>query len=161
MKKSYGQLRNPKGQYQSKLRRKMMIEMFAVLCLIAFAAPTYVAIQIERDQFQVAEVHAQTVKEIPMKEWVLKTVEEAGIDPYEAYVIISCESRWNPENRGIVIQKNGVKSVDRGLWQLNDFHQKQISNSCAYDYKCATTEAIKIYKSWGSWGAWVCSKQLK
>lgn len=110
-------------------------------------------------------VMAESPEPTDMKEWVLWRVAKDGIDPYEAYMIIQKESLWDDQNTGI--NTGAIPSVDMGLWQLNTtrFHSKKtkhyISPTCAYEYKCATEEAIKIYKDWGnSWGAWTTAKDL-
>lgn len=99
---------------------------------------------------------AMAKEELPMKDWVLNEVKNAGLNEYEAYVIINCESRWNPDNT----YNNGDYGIDRGLWQINSKYHPEVSNSCSYDYKCATKEALRIYKERGNWSAWVCSNKL-
>lgn len=121
-----------------------------------------------KDMFnpKVIEVTADTLEPTDMKDWVLWKVKQAGIDPYEAYAIIQRESKWDNQATGVNIHKDGSTSVDMGLWQLNTtkWHSKKtdhyISPACAYDYKCATEEAIKIHKSWKGWGAWTTAKDL-
>lgn len=102
----------------------------------------------------VPSVNVPGPKPLTMKEWVLKEVTKAGMDAKLADAIITCESKWNPDNHA-VNWKNQA-GVDRGLWQINSVAHKNISNACAYDYKCATKEAIKIYKSRGNYSAWSC-----
>lgn len=115
---------------------------------------------------KVQTVIAETPEPTDMRDWVLWKVEQAGIDKYEAYAIIQKESKWDNQATGVNIHKDGTTSVDMGLWQLNitKWHSKKtdhyISPTCAYDYKCATEEAIKIYKDWKGWGAWTTAKDL-
>jgi hypothetical protein len=91
-------------------------------------------------------------KELPMREWVLQELEKNGIDSYEAYRIIKCESGWNK----LAINKNRDGSYDIGLWQLNEKWQPS-SRECKFDYKCATAQAIKLIKKQG-FKPWICSR---
>lgn len=101
-------------------------------------------------------VIAETPEPTDMKEWVMWRVNKEGINPYEAYMIVQCESRWNDQATNVNNDKE--KSVDMGLWMINTTKwQKHVSPACAYDYKCATEEAIKIYQKRGNWSAWVCA----
>ena len=93
--------------------------------------------------------------ELPMKDWVLKQVIEAGLDPSEAEIIINCESKWNPDAMGI----NYNRTADLGLWQINSIH-KDISNADKLDYKKATEWAIQKRLKDGHWRAWMCARKL-
>ena len=93
--------------------------------------------------------------ELPMKDWVLQRVIEAGLNPTEAEIIITCESRWNPDAMGI----NQNHTADLGLWQINSIH-KDITNSDKLDYKKATDWAIAKRLKDGHWRAWTCSRKL-
>lgn len=48
-----------------------------------------------------------------------------------------------------------VGSVDRGLWMFNGYHQKRVSDACAFSVECSTREAIKMIKA-GKAHLWVC-----
>jgi len=99
-------------------------------------------------------------KELEMKAWLKKTIEEAGISWDEASKVIQCESGGDPNAHAV--NWDNKAGVDRGIWQLNSYYHPEISNECSYDYKCATYEAIRIYREWGnSWNAWSCKKVLK
>lgn len=105
----------------------------------------------------VAQVEASEVKTQPtVKEYVLSEIKKAGLNPNQADKIINCESRWNEDAHKVNWENRG--GVDRGLWQISSLHHKEVSNACAYDYKCATNEAIRIYKERGNWDAWACSR---
>lgn len=106
---------------------------------------------------EVKQAEAEITEPSNMKDWVLWRVERAGIDKYEAFAIVNCESRWNTEAINGA-DKNGGHGTDLGLWQINTKYQPQVKPSCSLDYKCSTDEAIKIYKSRGNWSAWSCSK---
>lgn len=90
-----------------------------------------------------------------MKNWVLKRVADAGLDPKEANIIITCESRWNPDAMGF----NTNHTADLGLWQINSIH-KDISNADKLDYQKATDWAINKRIAQGHWLDWACSRKL-
>ena len=90
-----------------------------------------------------------------VRDYVLDEVSKAGIDPYEAYAIINCESRWNTQAYNINVGKNGHKSLDMGLWMLNGQYQK-VTPECAFDHVCSTSYAIELIKKQG-FKPWVCA----
>ena len=86
------------------------------------------------------------------KEWVLSQVSKAGLSVQEAKCLLENESSWDAEGKLI---NSGGKSVDRGLWAINDYWHYEVSNACAYDIACSTKEAIRIRKQNGNWNQWV------
>lgn len=158
--------RNRKGRFS----RKQKISFYAVGILVTAGILACAVVGAESIYNQlsqrvknvlspkVTEVTADTLEPTDMKEWVLWRVKNAGIDPYEAYSIVNCESRWNPEAVNGSHNNNG-NGTDLGLFQINTKFQPQVKPSCSLDYKCATDEAIKIYqKNHDSWQAWSCAK---
>ena len=101
----------------------------------------------------------QTQKEssLSIKDYVMSESRKAGIDEYKVYMIIQAESKWNPE--ATLINKGGSLGIDRGLFQINSKFHPEVSNSCAYDYKCSTKEAIRIIKKHG-FKEWTTGVQL-
>jgi len=98
-------------------------------------------------------------REPTMKEWIKMTVEEAGIDWNEASKVMDCESKGNPD--AFYINYSNNAGVDRGIWQISSHFHPDVSNECAYNYKCATFEMIKIHREWGNnFCAWTCGKKL-
>lgn len=152
-----------------KFTKKQKISFYAITvlviagilaCAVVGAQDIYQAgSQRVRDFFhpKVETAVAETPEPTDMKEWVLWRVGKAGIDPYEAYMIIQKESKWNPEAMQWKLNDNGV---DIGLWQINSYHHPEVKPSCSLDYKCATEAAIKIHDSWKGWGAWTTAKDL-
>merc|ERR1712048_486075 len=49
------------------------------------------------------------------------------------------------------------RSVDRGLWQINDYWHPECSDSCAYDCSCNAGCAVSVWQSSG-WAAWATYK---
>jgi hypothetical protein len=93
----------------------------------------------------------------PNKRFVLVETYKAGIDPEKIERLIGeCENRnWDTEAKHL--NKDGT--LDRGLWMINDYHHKEVSNSCAFNLECSTKEAIKIIKEKGL-KEWSCAKLL-
>jgi len=110
-------------------------------------------------QEMIAEVLVPSVHAEPsMKEWIKNEIEKAGLDWNTASKLIECESKGNPDAHAV--NWDNKAGVDRGLWQISSLYHKEVSNECAYNYKCSTKEAIRIYKEWGGWGAWSCNKLI-
>ena len=91
-----------------------------------------------------------------MKNEVMALIMEAGLNMYEAYSIIQCESNWNPDAMNLA-NTNG--SNDMGLWQINSIH-KDISNIDKLDYIKSTKWAIAKRLNDENYSAWVCSRKL-
>jgi hypothetical protein len=45
-------------------------------------------------------------------------------------------------------------SQDRGGWQLNDCHHREVSDGCAYQLDCAAAQAFRISAGGRSWDQW-------
>lgn len=66
-----------------------------------------------------------------------------GDDYEKAFEIVNCESKWNEKAFNDNTTWGGI-GQDRGIWQINNvFHP--VSDECAYDYKCSTTYAFRMY----------------
>ena len=90
-----------------------------------------------------------------MQNEVMALIEEAGLNTYEAYAIIQCESSWNPD---VISKLNTNGTQDLGLWQINSIH-KDISNIDKLDYIKSTKWAIAKRLNDGHFGAWTCSNK--
>jgi len=49
---------------------------------------------------------------------------------------------------------NSGGSIDRGLWQINNYWHKEVSDSCAYDCHCNAKAAYKISNKGADWHQW-------
>lgn len=148
-------------KYTKKTIALILAISFAYSMLFAQTAKAE-SISIFADIFQVItdtlnpeKAEAVIAPELPMQEWVLQQVAEAGLNPDEAEIIITCESRWDPDAMGV----NYNRTADLGLWQINSIH-KDISNSDKLDYKKATDWAIEKRLKDGHWRAWACARKL-
>lgn len=160
-----------KGKLTSRRKQKRLIllaSLVATAGIITIANLSIIGInkvvEFVKDpvpQFEIAAVGVPEAKakEPTMKEWILNQVALAGLNVDIADKIIECESNWKPDAHAV--NWNNKKGVDRGLWQISSLFHKEVSNKCAYDYKCATKEAIRIYKGRGNWSAWSCNRIIK
>lgn len=64
-----------------------------------------------------------------------------------------CESSLNPQ----ATHKNTNGSIDRGLFQINSKAHYEVSDTCAFDYTCATNWTAQQLKL-GRGKMWVCYK---
>jgi len=78
-------------------------------------------------------------------------------DHERAFEIIDCESKWNTNALNDNTTWGGI-GQDRGIWQINNvFHP--VSDECAYDYKCSTNYAKRMYDNDNqSFTRWTCGK---
>lgn len=158
--------------YKRKLtnRRKRMYQQIAFILLL-IALPAVIIGICQTRTLKAMDELSQTVRvekpselniypeiENPVRKYVLLEVYKAGLDPSVADKIVNCESRWIPDAHA-VNWKNGA-GVDRGLFMINSLYHREVSNACAYDYRCAVKEAIRIYKERGNWTAWACSSLI-
>jgi len=49
---------------------------------------------------------------------------------------------------------NAGGTIDRGLWQINDYYHPEVSDSCAYDCSCNGKGALSISSSGSNWSPW-------
>jgi len=130
-----------------------------LLAQVCWATANLVAYPVDYEVVESITVPRADKEEINIREYVLNEVEKAGLSRREANAIIECESNWNTDAHKV--NWDNKKGVDRGLWQISSLFHKEVSNKCAYDFRCSTKEAIRINKEWGnSWCAWSCGKKL-
>lgn len=149
--------------FQSKIYQHIFDRIISIAITLAFLnAMTLPEIAAAKGEDQTGKTSESTIamaidieQELSMKDWVLRQVAEAGLNPREAEIIINCESRWEPDAMGI----NYNHTADLGLWQINSIH-KDISNADKLDYKKATIWAIDKRLEDGHWKAWVCARKL-
>ncbi|MDT7782534.1 MAG: hypothetical protein QOF58_953 [Pseudonocardiales bacterium] len=69
-----------------------------------------------------------------------------------AVAVGMAESRCDPSAR--YVNSDSHNSVDRGLWQINDYWHPEVSDSCAYNAACNAREAYKISDQGSDWSPW-------
>lgn len=71
-----------------------------------------------------------------MRDIIRRIAPEYGVDVEKAIQVATNESSLNPNCRSR--NNDWRKSLDRGLFQLNDYWYRDISDECAYNPECAT-----------------------
>lgn len=69
-----------------------------------------------------------------------------------AVAVGMAESRCDPSAR--YVNSDSHNSVDRGLWQINDYWHPEVSDSCAYNAACNAKEAYRISDQGSDWTPW-------
>lgn len=149
--------------FNHKIYQRIFDRIISMVVVLAFlSAMTLPEIAVAKGEDQTDKITESTIaividieQELPIKEWVLQQVAEAGLNPREAEIIIDCESRWNTDAMGF----NYNRTADLGLWQINSIH-KDITNADKFDYKKATEWAIAKRLKDGHWGAWTCARKI-
>ncbi len=66
-----------------------------------------------------------------------------------AVAVAWAESRGDTRARG-----QNSNSYDRGLWQINSYWHRDVSDSCAYDKNCNAKNAVRISSNGRKWSPW-------
>ena len=66
-----------------------------------------------------------------------------------AVAVAWAESRGDTKARG-----QNSNSYDRGLWQINSYWHRDVSDSCAYDKNCNAKNAVRISSNGRKWSPW-------
>lgn len=77
-----------------------------------------------------------------IKELIRKIAKDYGVDPKLALKVAECESGLDPT----ATNRNPNGTIDRGLFQWNDYWHPEITNDCAFNVICSTIafcEAVK------------------
>jgi hypothetical protein len=138
--------------------------VLTALLVVIFAYPFVVKAQLLNPEGPKTNVMVVDIQPLPTptpKVWNKKAIEDYikekfGKDSERALAIVRCESNFNTN----AINLNSGHSLDRGIWQINHKYQPQVSMSCAFDPKCSTDEAYKIYLKNHGFGAWVCNEKI-
>lgn len=96
-----------------------------------------------------------------VEELIRLEAQKQGYDDIEfALDIADCESRFDPNARN---NKGNTPSysTDLGLWQYNDYWQRNnLTKECMLDAECSTKQAIKDLKA-GKARQWVCARKVR
>jgi hypothetical protein len=69
-----------------------------------------------------------------------------------AVAVCMAESGGNPSARNV--NSDSHHSVDRGLWQVNNYWHPEVSDSCAFSSGCNAKAALKISSGGSNWSPW-------
>jgi hypothetical protein len=93
---------------------------------------------------------AQAAGDIDLCVSVGRTAGFTGENFVVAVAVAMAESRCDPAAQGV----NPGHSIDRGLWQINDYYHPDVSDTCAYDPLCNARAAYRISDSGTDWTPW-------
>jgi hypothetical protein len=142
----------------------VIVTMFwfpAVKALVPDYAPKVVRV--------VEEKIVEVEKEPEDEAWIANRLKEAGLNPIEAFVIISKESGYTNNENKFGVNTNGT--IDAGTWQINSIHygkkykhwqtgeELTLTLACVADKYCSTDWAISKRLNDQNWSAWVGAKK--
>lgn len=88
-------------------------------------------------------IDKRQAKKIEYVKEIIKTVcKQEEVNSKLALAVAYCESRYNIK----AIRKNTNGTIDRGLFQWNDFYHPEITDQMAYDPEIATRAFCKAEK---------------
>ncbi len=88
-----------------------------------------------------------------VKELIQRVAEVEEVDPDLALNVAFCESSYN----SLAVGNNYNNTIDRGLYQWNDYYHPEITDEMAFDPYIATKEFCKAVKA-GNLYWWNSSK---
>ena len=89
-----------------------------------------------------------------MRELIVRIANQYEINPIKVIKVAENESKLDPNCRNR--NKDRRKTLDRGLFQLNDYWYRHIPDDCAYNPECATKvfcNAVKNKRATDWYGA--------
>ena len=98
---------------------------------------------------------AQAAGDIDLCVSVGRTAGFTGENLVVAVAVAMAESRCDPAARGV----NPGHSIDRGLWQINDYYHPDVDDACAYDALCNARAAYRISDHGTDWTPWTTYRQ--
>lgn len=69
-----------------------------------------------------------------------------------AAAVAEAESSGQPMRFGV--NAGPPRSIDRGLWQINDYYHAEVSDDCAYRALCNARNAYRISNGWRDFKPW-------
>lgn len=102
----------------------------------------------------------QTISKETVEQAIRRIAKEENFQ-YTDYLLrlANCESRLNP--KAVNTQGNKpAQSRDRGLFQINDYYHKHVTDTQAFDVDFATRYTIKLINE-GKQEYWVCNGLVK
>merc|ERR1719473_1153278 len=98
-----------------------------------------------------AQAQAQTISGQQAAQYWIQAGGNSG-NCADAVSVAMAESGLNTQARNV--NTDSHHSVDRGLWQINNYWHPEISDSCAYDAGCNAKAALKISSGGSNWSPW-------
>ena len=94
-------------------------------------------------------------KDLTVQDLIAIEATKSGVDINTMLKLAFKESRF--DQYAINVNKN--RTVDRGIFQWNDYWHREISDKCAFDVSCASQKTAEAIKK-GKISMWVASKYL-
>ncbi len=94
------------------------------------------------------------IKVVTIKDTITKIANELGVEPELAIAVAKAESSLNPN----CINKNKGGSIDRGLFQWNDYYHPEITDAMAFNPEIATRLFCKAVKGGSLHAYWSASE---
>jgi len=111
----------------------------------------------------IPEVSPTPTPVLSEKEQIIQEINQVfGVDADKAFLIL--QGKECAENRTLnPLAKNdntiwGGVGIDRGIFQISSYYHPSVSDECAYDFKCNTAYAHKLFKARGNFSAWTCGR---
>merc|ERR1719183_3399798 len=98
-----------------------------------------------------AQAQAQTISGQQAAQLWLQAGGNSG-NCADAVSVAMAESGLNTQARNV--NTDSHHSVDRGLWQINNYWHPEISDSCAYSAACNAKGAYSISSGGSNWTPW-------
>ena len=84
--------------------------------------------------------------------WLAELVSGGRGDTRLAAAVAGAESSGNPAN--FLVNTDQWRSVDRGLWQINNHWHAEVSDDCAFRALCNARNAYRISNGWTDFTPW-------
>lgn len=114
-------------------RKTILIKILSILRQVLFCYQTLLIKKLKKKR---------TVRPA-MSEMIVLIAQQEKVDPQLAVAVAICESDLNPD----AYNQNRNNTIDRGLYQWNDFYHPEIFDSCAYDPECACRKFCQAVKT--------------
>jgi hypothetical protein len=147
---------------QKQTQKRMHITLFLVSAL-AYAVIGFYGREVHYELPEVivpkAEAAVEEVKPLSVEEQIRAIAKEEGFK-WENYLVrlADCESKlglYKSNDKG----NTPAGSIDRGVFMINNYWHKEVSDECAYDVDCATRWTINMINK-GRQHEWVCDKLI-
>ena len=153
-----------KGSRKQNKRLKLKLYSLIIIAIALALGVTYTSHwydgiigDIERTaDFNIKVAKAAKLEEsaVQSPEEIIRQIAQEHNFQWPDYLIrlADCESKLNQ----FALNNNGIHGIDRGIFQINDRYQPQISNECAFDIRCATEFTMEKINQ-GFQELWMCN----
>jgi len=108
----------------------------------------------------IVPLQSKNIQAMPIEAEIRAIADELNFQwPDFLVKLAHCESSMDPKasnSKG----NTPAGSIDRGVFQINNYWHKNISDECAYNVRCSTEYTIKLINE-GKQHLWTCNKKVK